>query len=49
MKWRIIKMDKTPIYQHSGLYAQENNELEKYFASRKANLAYKDAIEQSIA
>jgi len=42
-------MNKTPIYQHSGLYAQENNELEKYFASHNANLACKDAIEQAIA
>ncbi len=42
-------MDKTPIYKHSGTYAQEHDELKKYFASHNAHVACKEAIEQAIA
>jgi len=42
-------MNRTPIYKHSGAYAQEHDELKKYFASQNANLACKDAIERAIA
>ncbi len=44
-----FKMDKTPMYQHSAIYAQEHDELKKYIASCNANLACKKAIEQAIA
>ncbi len=42
-------MNKTPIYKHSGTYAQEHDELKKYFASCNAHGACKAAIEQAIA
>jgi len=42
-------MNKTPIYQHSGVYAREHDELKKYLASHNAHLACKKAIEQAIA
>ncbi len=42
-------MNAASIYQHSGTYAQEHDELKKYFASHNANLACKEAIEQAIA
>lgn len=38
----------TPFYQHSYAYAREHGELEAYRASRKANIACKDAIEAEI-
>ena len=41
-------MGRVPVYQHSGSYAQEHNELEQYRASHKANIACKDAIETAI-
>ena len=41
--------DTTPVYFHSGAYAQEHGELDQYRASRKANMACKEAIEQAIA
>lgn len=42
-------MAKTVIYQHSGAYAQEHDELKKYFASFNALRDCKEAIEQAIA
>ena len=42
-------MKKTPIYRHSGTYAQEHDELKKYLASHNAHVACKQAIEQAIA
>ena len=38
-----------PVYRNSGSYARENNELEQYRESRKANIACKDAINQAIS
>ena len=42
-------MDKTPVYKYPASYARENDELELYRASSKANVACKEAIEQAIA
>ncbi len=41
-------MDKTILYQFSGDYAREHNEIEQYRASCKANIACKEAIETAI-
>ena len=41
--------DTTPIYFHSAAYAHEHGELDQYHASHRANIAYKEAIEQAIA
>lgn len=41
-------MDQTPVYKYPAAYARENNELEQYRASHKANVACKNAIETSI-
>lgn len=41
-------MEKIPVYQHSGTYAQEHGELEEYRASYKANMACKGVIETAI-
>ena len=43
---RILK--ETPVYPYPGSYARENGELEQYRASRKANVACKEAIETAI-
>lgn len=37
-----------PIYYHSGEYARENGELEKYRESRAANIGCRDAIQEAI-
>ena len=37
-----------PLYQQSGEYAREHGELDTFRASRKANIACRDAIEQTI-
>ncbi len=42
-------MAKTAIYQHSGAYAQEHDELKQYFSSFNALRDCKEAIEQAIA
>ncbi len=42
-------MKKNLIYQHSGQYAQEHDELKQYFASFNALRDCKEAIEQAIA
>lgn len=42
-------MDKTPVYKYPASYARENDELELYRASYKANVACKDAIESAIS
>ena len=41
--------EQTPLYLYPGRYAGEHGELEQYRASYRANIACKDAIEQSIA
>ncbi len=41
--------DQTPLYHHTGSYAQEHGELDRYHASYQANIACKEAIEQAIA
>lgn len=41
-------MDQTPVYKYPAAYARENNELEQYRASHKANVACKNAIETAI-
>ena len=38
----------TPVYLHSGAYARENNELDVFRASYKANVACKEALEKAI-
>ena len=38
-----------PVYKYPGEYARENGELEQYRASRKANIACKEAIETAIS
>ena len=40
--------DKTLLYKYPAAYARENNELEQYRASYKANAACKEAIETAI-
>lgn len=42
-------MAKSAIYQYSGKYAQEHDELKQYFASFNALRDCKEAIEQAIA
>ena len=37
-----------PIYYHSGEYARENGELEKYREARAANIGCRDAIQEAI-
>lgn len=41
-------MEHQTVYPYSGEYAVENGEIELYRASRKANYACKEAIEQAI-
>lgn len=41
-------MNTIPVYRYPVVYARENNELEQYRASHKANVACKDAIETAI-
>ena len=38
-----------PVYNHSGTYAHEHGELEAYRASRNANIACRDAIDDAIS
>lgn len=38
----------TPLYPHTAAYAKEHQELDTYRASKKANIACRDAIEQAI-
>lgn len=42
------KLKTLPIYYHSGEYARENGELEKYRESRAANIGCRDAIQEAI-
>lgn len=44
-----ILKEQTPLYTYPGRYASEHGELEQYRASYQANIACKEAIEQSIA
>lgn len=41
--------EQTPLYTYPGLYASEHGEQEQYRSSYQANIACKEAIEQSIA
>ena len=41
-------MNTIPVYKYPAAYARENNELEQYRASYKANVACKEAIETAI-
>ena len=41
-------MNMIPVYKYPAAYARENNELEQYRASHKANVACKNAIETAI-
>ena len=41
-------MNTMPLYKYPAVYARENNELEQYRASYKANVACKNAIETAI-
>jgi len=41
-------MNTIPVYKYPAAYARENNELEQYHASYKANVACKNAIETAI-
>ena len=38
-----------PVYNHSGTYAHEHGELEAYRASRNANIACRDTIDDAIS
>lgn len=40
--------DQFPLYRESATYAREHSELDDYRASRKANIACKEAIENAI-
>ena len=42
------KLRNLPIYYHSGEYARENGELDKYRESRAANIGCRDAIQEAI-
>ncbi len=42
-------MKNTPVYKYPASYARENNELDTYRASNKANTACKEAIEKTIS
>lgn len=42
-------MDKTPIYKESYEYAYQHGEQDQHLASRRANIACKEAIEKAIA
>ena len=42
-------MDKTPIYKESYEYAYQHGEQDRRLASRRANIACKEAIEKAIA
>lgn len=39
---------ETPVYRYPASYAQEHGELEQYWASNRANIACKEAIEAAI-
>jgi len=39
---------RIPVYRNTTAYAMENGEKEQFFAARRANIACKDAIEQTI-
>ena len=43
-----LKWLETPLYQYSGVYAIEHNELDLYRDSSRANAACKNAIEKAI-
>lgn len=41
-------MNTIPVYKYPAVYARENDELEQYRASHKANIACRDAIDNAI-
>ena len=45
---RMKALRETPVYPHSGAYAQQNGELEQYRASNEANAACLEAIDRAI-
>ena len=45
---KVFKLDKTPVYKETFAYAYEHGEAELHHASRRANIACKDAIETAI-
>ena len=44
----LTEQKALPVYNHSGTYAHEHGELEAYRASRNANMACRDAIDDAI-
>ena len=45
----LAEQKALPVYNHSGSYAREHGELEAYRASRNANMACRDAIDDAIS
>lgn len=45
---KVFKLDKTPIYKETFAYAYEHGEADQHHASRRANIACKDAIVTAI-
>lgn len=45
---KVFKLDKTPVYKETFAYAYEHGEAEQHQASRRANIACKDAIVMAI-
>ena len=45
---KVFKLDKTPVYKETFAYAYEHGEAEQHHASRRANIACKDAIVTAI-
>ena len=45
---RRRELKETPLYLFSGSYARQHGELEQYRASRRANIACRDAIDAAI-
>ena len=48
-KKETAEMDKTPLYKNSFEYAYQHGEAERSIASKRANIACKDAIEKAVA
>ena len=43
------KLEQSPLYRESAVYAREHDELDAYRTSFRANIACKEAIEKAIA
>ena len=48
-KKESAEMDKTPLYKNSFEYAYQHGEAEQSIASKRANIACRDAIEKAVA